>query len=488
MTTIEGLLSDPPVETARLRFLRSRQGRKGGDLVLFWMQKSQRSLDNPALDLAVYLANALDLPLLCVFVLCEYPRARDPHYRFMLEGLKTCAQDLRSRGVGFTLLKGEPVEQILAAAAQAAVLVADEGKLLFERQWRDSIAAEPDRPDMIVVETESAVPPSAVSDHLEWSAATIRKKISARLPFSLSRGKSNQECCLKAPPGQQGGDFLFGEGPLEAPWASWALPAAERESAKPGQRFGALLRLQRLSLDSGQDAALRRFDAFLHSDGLERYAQGRNDPNAKAASGMSAYLHFGQVSPLRLAEKALEHSPSAAQAYVEQLVVRRELALNYVLHNPGYLEYESAAPDWARRSLASRDPPPRVYSDGELEAARTEDPYWNAAQKELVLNGTIHNYMRMYWGKQLLRWFSDPAEAFSVALQLNDTYSLDGRDPNGYAGVAWCFGRHDRPWPERRGFGTLRAMTPSGLGKKFDADRYADEMHSIYTLRMKETL
>jgi deoxyribodipyrimidine photo-lyase len=328
------------------------------------------------------------------------------------------------------------------------------------------------------------VPPSAVSDHLEWSAATIRKKISSRLPFYLSRENSSEECCGKAFKSRRGDDSLFEK-------FSAAIPPDPRttiaQAASP-RRGGALLPFQRLGLRPGQHAALERFDEFLGSGGLSRYEQGRNDPNARASSGMSAYLHFGQVSPVRLAKKALEQSPSEAQAYVEQLVVRRELALNYVLYNPGYLNYESAAPDWARRSLASRRLPARAYSDAELEEARTEDPYWNAAQMELVLSGTIHNYMRMYWGKQLLRWFSNPAEAFSLAVRLNDSYSLDGRDPNGYAGIAWCFGRHDRPWPERQGFGSVRSMMASGLRKKFDADRYAREMDCLYTSRMKETL
>ncbi|MDX9827786.1 MAG: deoxyribodipyrimidine photo-lyase [Spirochaetia bacterium] len=503
MSAIRQLAVEAPVQASRLRFLPSGEARTGGAYVLFWMQKSQRSRDNPALELSVHMANALGIPLLCVFVLCEYPRAEAPQYRFMLQGLRSCAEEIRARGAAFALLQGEPAEQVLRYGAEAAVLVADEGKLSFERRWRDSIAASPGRPDMVIVETESVVPPAAVSDHLEWSAATIRRKISALLPFYLPRAAENEECCRIAFQGQPGDDSLFsqalgkekrgaGGGEIEATaykkGKALLSGGAEDEAAASRQGFGSLLHLQRLSLVSGQAVGMERFEDFLHSGGLERYATERNDPSAKAGSAMSAYLHFGQISPARLAQKALEHSASAAQAYVEQLVVRRELALNYVLHNPGYLEYKSAAPDWAQRSLASRTHPAKAYSDRELEEARTEDPYWNAAQKELILHGAIHNYMRMYWGKQLLQWFSDPSEAFSVALRLNDCYSLDGRDPNGYAGVAWCFGRHDRPWPERPGFGKVRAMMASGLRKKFDIERYAEEMDSIYTSRIKETL
>ncbi len=479
MKATEELLSTAQVEGSRLRLLPAQERSEGGDYILYWMQKAQRSQDNPALDLAIHLANVLHLPLVCVFVLCEYPHAQPLHYRFMLEGLLSCAEDLRSRGIAFALVKGNPVEEVLELARQAAVLVADEGKLSFERKWRDNIVAQPGRPDMVIVETESVVPPLVASDHLEWSAATLRKKIAARLPFFLPQLEDpRKETCKKIFRGSLGDDRLFA-------CSSFITSPSPTPSSK--SRFGALSRLQRLGIQAGQDEALKRFKAFVETGGLEKYNRLRNDPNSGAESGMSPYLHFGQVSPSRLARMALDHSAQAAQAYVEQLVVRRELALNYLLFNPEYLVYKVAVPDWAQRSLASRNPLSDAYTDMELETGCTADPYWNAAQKELVLKGKMHNYMRMYWGKQLLTWFRDPAKAFDTAILLNDFYSLDGRDPNGYAGVAWCFGRHDRPWPERKGFGTVRAMMPSGLKRKFDADRYAEEMELLYNERIKET-
>jgi deoxyribodipyrimidine photolyase len=351
MKDIEQLLSTAPVHASRLHLLSAERDARGNDYVLYWMQKAQRSLDNPALELAMHLANALDLP----------------------------------------------------------------------------------------------------------------------------RNEKKPNHCRKAFAGPFTDDSLFSFSDIaRTEEAIGAGKVPKKEGQNP---FGDLLYLQRIQLQPGQNAALERFEGFLASGGLERYGKERNDPNARAGSGMSAYLHFGQVSPARLAQKALDYSPSAAQVYVEQLVVRRELALNYVLYNPAYLDYRSAVPNWAQQSLATRKIPTNAYSYRELEEGQTDDPYWNAAQKELILNGAIHNYMRMYWGKQLLRWFSNPAKAFSVALKLNDCYSLDGRDPNGYAGIAWCFGRHDRPWPERQGFGKVRAMMASGLKKKFDADRYAQEMN-----------
>ena len=392
-------LANAPVESGRLRFAAGARAAASADYVLVWMQKAQRARDNPALDLGFHLANGLKLPLLVLFVLTEYPGAKAPHYRFMLSGLRECADDLRQRGAAFVLERGAMAATVAGYARRAAVLVADEGKLTFEREWRERIAAairsgRAGDPPLVIVETESVVPPDA--------------------------------------------------------------------------------------------ASMARFGEFLE-DGLARYGEARNDPLSRGQSDMSPYLHFGQVSPVSLVWRALERSESAAQPYVEQLVVRRELAINFTLHCPGYGRYETAVPDWARASLADRAGLSTPYSIADLEAGHTEDPYWNAAQKEMILTGKMHNYMRMYWGKRLLAWFENPAEAFQAAVALNDTYSLDGRDPNGYAGVAWCFGRHDRPWPQRQGFGSVRAMMASGLRKKFDADRYASEIEALYTQRTKET-
>ncbi|HOX14457.1 MAG TPA: deoxyribodipyrimidine photolyase, partial [Spirochaetales bacterium] len=224
----------------------------------------------------------------------------------------------------------------------------------------------------------------------------------------------------------------------------------------------------------GEEAARTRFDTFLNT-GLDRYDADRNDPTLDGTSGMSPYLHFGQVSPVLLARKVLERGGAGAASFIEQLTVRRELSLNLVRFLPDAYDRWEGLPDWARRTLrdAAGDKRDYLYSRSDFEAARTHDPYWNAAQNQLVRSGSIHNYMRMYWGKKMLEWSADPREAYGTALYLNDRYALDGRDPNGYAGVAWCFGRHDRPWAGRAVFGTVRYMNAAGLRRKFDADVYA---------------
>jgi deoxyribodipyrimidine photo-lyase len=200
----------------------------------------------------------------------------------------------------------------------------------------------------------------------------------------------------------------------------------------------------------------------------------RNDPNEEAVSNLSPYLHFGQISPLYIALEVLKSGDKGAEVFLEELIVRRELSLNFVYYNRAYDKFEGL-PHWARQTLREhqKDKREAVYSPDELEKAQTSDPYWNAAQKEMIRTGKMHNYMRMYWGKRIIEWTRTPEEAFRTALSLNNKYELDGRDPNGFTGVAWCFGRHDRPWPNQPVLGKVRIMKASGLRRKFDADAYA---------------
>lgn len=516
--SLESIVADAPVEHGRLRYPRNALACRKGDHVLYWMQKAQRQDDNPALALALHAADRLKLPLLVLFVLVDYPGAENPHYRFMLEGIAECSAELRARGIAFVIdgsrSGGEDpmLDIVLAHARGAALLVADEGKLRFERRWRAQIArslmggktgaagqsAPPspeavaswpeDSPPLILVETESVVPPLKASDKLEWSAATIRRKISGQMPLYLNPPYPSKAPRIAA----RMADYPSRDELLLA-WKGTAL--ADKGSGIPGPtsgqdvdswKAGAFLRLQHIDFIPGYRAGMARFDEFVEGGGLSRYDRDRNDPSLEAQSGMSPWLHFGQVSPVRLARHALEASAADAQAYVEQLVVRRELALNYVLYCPGYDRFEEAVPEWAQESLATRRYQPDPHDAATLEAGRTGDRYWNAAQKELVLTGKMHNYMRMYWGKQVLAWHSDPVRAFRILIDLNDTYSLDGRDPNGYTGIAWCFGRHDRPWPEQPRFGTVRSMMASGLKRKFDIDAYAGGVEALYTRRIKE--
>jgi deoxyribodipyrimidine photo-lyase len=195
-------------------------------------------------------------------------------------------------------------------------------------------------------------------------------------------------------------------------------------------------------------------------------------------SGLSPYLHFGQISPIEIALSVQKANvpQEAAAAFLEQLIVRRELAMNFVWYTPQYDDYESVVPKWARKTLAdhAEDERPFLYSDAQFEQAQTYDPYWNAAQKELLHTGSMHNYMRMYWGKKIIQGSPSPQQAFATMLRINNRYQLDGRDPNSFAGVAWCFGTHDRAWAERPIFGKVRYMNARGLERKFAIQKYVE--------------
>jgi len=233
------------------------------------------------------------------------------------------------------------------------------------------------------------------------------------------------------------------------------------------------------SFHGGSKQARRLLDNFLINK-LDNFARFRNDPNENCVSNMSPYLHFGQICPLYIALKVLETNSGGKNAYLEELIVRRELSHNFVFYNDGYDTFD-CLPPWALRTLNfhGRDKREYLYSLEQFEKAQTHDPYWNAAQKEMVVTGKMHGYMRMYWGKKILEWSKDPKTGFNIALYLNNKYELDGRDPNAFAGVAWCFGKHDRAWGERKVFGKIRYMNAAGLKRKFDIEAYVNKIQSL---------
>lgn len=229
----------------------------------------------------------------------------------------------------------------------------------------------------------------------------------------------------------------------------------------------------------GTSAAKEYLQVFLKKK-LDYFAQRRNDPTEDSLSHLSPYLHFGQISPLYVALKVLETNSPGKETFLEELIIRRELSMNFVFYNHQYDSF-GGLPEWAKKALKEhqKDKKPYLYSLEELEAARTHDPYWNAAQKEMALTGKMHGYMRMYWGKKIIEWSKDPEDAFRHALYLNNKYELDGRDPNSFAGVAWCFGKHDRPWAERPIFGKVRFMNDKGLERKFEIEKYVEKIKKL---------
>jgi deoxyribodipyrimidine photo-lyase len=441
------------------------------------MQASQRGVDNPALDRAAELADELGLPALAVFGLdAAYPEANLRSFAFLLEGLRVARRDLERRGVRLAVIRASPDATALSLAGDAALVVCDRGVLRHQRAWREHVAAA--APCLVEqVDGDAVVPLEAASRKAEWAAATLRPKIlrlrerylaaagavdapgasrgsrKRRPPQGGPRHRPRRDSLGIDVPGNERhlGDELLDD-----------LPVDRTVSPVPGTR-------------GGTDEALARLERFVAGP-LVGYAEENRDPTADAYSGLAPYLHFGQVSPVRVALAARDaRAPGAStEAFLEQLIVRRELAANLALYNDRCDRFEGI-PAWARATLAAhaRDPRPHRYDRAALEAARTHDPYWNAAMRSMRLTGFLHNHLRMYWGKKILEWSATPEEGFDTALALNNRWFLDGRDANSLAGVAWVFGTHDRAWPERPIFGKIRFMNDAGLRRKFDADGWA---------------
>lgn len=441
-----------------------KDGPTGPGPVLYWMHRDHRASDNWALLFAAELATQLNRPLLAVHCLDPaYPMAQPGHFRFLLDGLEETGRALAGQAILLTRLAGDPPREVarLARGLDAAAVVADFDPLRHKRRWLRQCAEALECP-LHEVDARNVVPCFVASDKAEYMARTIRPKIHRQLP-----------------------EFLEEYPPLPVDLRPWTGPTPGLAIEELERAVGHLsVGLRACRFAPGEAAALAGLEDFL-AQRLAGYAARRNDPSLDGQSGLSPWLHFGMLSAQRVALAVAEARGAAApqdkEAFLEELVVRRELADNFCLHHQDY-DTAKAFPDWARRTLEKHacDPRPFLYSRQELEMARTHDPAWNAAQREMLLTGKMHGYMRMYWGKKILEWTPDAGEALAAALWLNNRHSLDGRDPNGYAGVAWSIGGvHDRPWVERPVFGQIRYMNLAGLNRKFDVAAYVEKVESM---------
>jgi deoxyribodipyrimidine photo-lyase len=450
------------IHPSRIKKLNDQPAQKGS-YVLYWMQASVRVIDNPALVHAIQQADELALPVLAVFGLFgRYPEANLRHFTFLIEGLEDASRELERLGIRLAVLEAPPDRAALRMAAQAAIVVTDRGYLAHQRRWRESVAGSA-LCTVWQVEGDVVLPVEEVSGKSEWAAATIRRKIHRLWDR-----------------------YLTASDPPHAPRRD-SLGIRIDDALQPGHELIGSLDIDR-SVEptawfrGGSGPALERLEQFCRNS-LRHYHTLRNDPAQEHQSGLSPYLHFGQISPLTvaLAVRAARGAPKEAkEAFLEELIVRRELAFNFVYYEQHYAGY-ACLPDWAKRTLDEhrRDKRPHLYSRKQMEGANTHDPYWNAAMEEMRLTGKMHGYMRMYWGKKIIEWSENPEQAYETALYLNNRYFLDGRDPNSYAGVAWCFGKHDRPWTERPIFGKTRYMADSGLRRKFDMDGYLRRINAL---------
>lgn len=422
--------------------------------VLYWMSRDQRVADNWALLYARELAMASRQPLAVVFCLVPgYLGARGRQYQFMLAGLAETAARLERLNISFRLLTGDPGQELsrFASVCGAGAVVTDFSPLRLNRSWKREAAARLTVP-FHEVDAHNIVPAWVASDKQEYGAYTIRSKIDRLLDVYLEEFPIPRRLPYRWP-----GD----------PAVDWEAAAAAVGAGVP-DAAGA-------RTPPGEKPARRHMNRFLREK-LATYADAAGDPSRDAQSGLSPYLHFGQLSAQRLALETLVHDEDivSQESFLEQLIVRRELADNYCLYNPDY-DNPAGFPRWARETLAAHagDRREYLYSRDELEAAVTHDELWNAAQLEMVKSGRMHGYLRMYWAKKILEWTSGAAEAMEHAIYLNDRYQLDGRDPNGYAGIAWSIGGvHDRAWGERPVFGKVRYMNYNGARSKFDVAAY----------------
>ncbi len=460
------------IQDERIQHLNDLEARGDARYVLYWMQASQRAETNHALEYAIQEANERGLPLYVAFGLMDgYPEANLRHYQFMVQGLQETQAALSRRGVRMDVFHGNPDEVALRCGEQAAVIVTDRGYLRPQIAWRARVAQEADC-RVVQVEDNVVVPVATASDKREYAARTLRPKIQKRLdPFLVE--------LITTPLDHHSVDTNdLGLGNLDlAPLdlsdidAVLADLAIDRSVEPVPQHFVGGTRAGRHIL---RDFIQDRFDA---------YSEHRNQPQTNDVSHMSKYLHFGQISPVYVALQIREARVAKEErdAYLEELIVRRELPMNFVHYTPDSYDLYSCLPDWAQKTLAEHrdDERPHRYTRAEMEEAQTHDDYWNAAMNEMRYTGYMHNYMRMYWGKKILEWCNTPEYAHETVVYLNNKYFLDGRDPNSFANNAWVFGLHDRPWQERAIFGKVRYMNANGLRRKADMPAYIEKVQAL---------
>jgi len=435
-----------------------RDGEESSGPVVYWMSRDQRVADNWALLYAQECARKKGVPLGVVFALVPgFLGATLRQYDFMLRGLEEVERSLAGHGIPFFLLPGKPQDVLprFLGENRAALLVADFSPLRIPRSWKRAVARRIAIP-FHEVDAHNIVPCWIASPKREFAAATFRPKIERWLPTFLEEIPKLRK---------------HGSRPR-----AWKRTDGGRTD---WDRVRGTLNVDRsvlpVDLLPGEAAAKRVLGEFLRR-GLAEYAARRNDPTARAQSGLSPYLHFGQISAQRVALEVSKVGGGSddRDAFLEELIVRRELSDNFCLYTPSYDSAE-AFPVWARGTLDRHrsDRRDHTYTRGEFEQGRTHDALWNAAQKEMVVTGRMHGYLRMYWAKKILEWSPTPEGALRTAIYLNDRYQIDGRDPNGYTGIAWSIGGvHDRAWGEREVFGKIRYMSFEGCRRKFDVDAY----------------
>jgi deoxyribodipyrimidine photo-lyase len=437
----------------RLRTLKAGKLKKGP--VVYWMSRDQRTHDNWALLISQELSRKEKMPLAVVFCLTpQFLEATFRQYAFMIHGLQEVEQNLAEKNIPFYLISGFPEVEIpeFIMKYQAGCLITDFDPLRLKREWKEGVARKLDIP-LLEVDAHNIVPCWVASGKQEYGAYTFRPKIFRALSEFLEKF-----------PRLQNQELAWREHSAPIDWQS-ILAGLTVDRALPEVSW----------IKPGAKAAQVVLKDFLNNK-LPFYPERRNDPNQDGQSHLSPYLHYGQISAQRIALNVHNSNLEQAcrQAFMEELITRRELSDNFCFYN---IQYDSFGgfPRWAQKTLDEHrhDPREYLYSLEQFEQAKTHDDLWNAAQMEMVKTSKMHGYMRMYWAKKILEWTNSPEEALQIAIYLNDRYELDGRDPNGYTGIAWSLGGvHDRAWGERKVFGKIRYMSYNGCKSKFNINSY----------------
>jgi len=446
------------INEKRIRLL--QKGDETNGPVVYWMSRDQRVHDNWALLFAQKLALEKKKSLVIVFNLFpDFLEATIRQYGFMLKGLQEVEIELSKYSIPFFLTSGKPGEKIpkLIDQLSASILISDFDPLKIKRIWKRDVAKQISVP-FFEVDAHNIVPALYVSDKLEFAAYTIRPKIHKALIEFMDEFPSLKK---------------MSKSEISTDKTDW-------EKIKKSIRIDFDVKEVEW-IKPGESAALKSLENFLKNK-FDHYTGIRNDPTKDGQSNLSPYLHFGQISAQRIAleTEKFNGNPESQKVFLEELIVRRELADNFCYFNKDYDSF-GGFHSWAKTSLDEhrKDEREFAYTLAQFEQAKTHEDLWNAAQMEMVKTGKMHGYMRMYWAKKILEWTKSPEDAQKIAIYLNDKYELDGRDPNGYTGIAWSIGGiHDRAWFERPVYGKIRYMNRNGAEKKFDINHYIGKFFS----------
>jgi deoxyribodipyrimidine photo-lyase len=443
-------------------------GAKGeAKCVVYWMQRAQRGRDNHALDKAVDIGNALGLPVVAFFAgINNFVHANARHYAFLNQGLPDVEDDCAERGVGFVMRRFPHHELTKFLDDVGSVMViGDENPMRAPEAWRVKLAETIQMPYWTV--DADVIVPSKLLLKAQFSAGVARPRLYRALPEFMVPYKNPK---AKVPWKKQRG--LQADDVRKDMTEGW--PNFDRSVPPVAYWKG------------GHHAGMKRLKYFCEHL-LEDYDTTRNHPHVDGTSRMSPYLHFGHVCNLTIAlavDAAAKKNPKlkgARDSFFNEVIAWRELSVNFVRYQPEY-DSPGCADNWAKLTIAKHDRDERehLYTRAQLEQGKTYDALWNAAQMQMVHFGWMHNYLRMYWAKKILEWTPNAAKAMEIAIWLNDRYEIDGRDPDGYSGIAWAMlGKFDRAWGERPVFGKRRFMSGASTGKKFDSKAYIEMVKGL---------